>query len=164
MVVHMANMADTPPSLLAGEITKRLVQLKISRREFVRRTGLSRQTLHNVEREGVTDLWPTTFHALDLGLEWPTGTAQELAKGNASAISSVLTIDERLAYLRNDVMQRIADMDLEKLEALVGLMEGQVFGKVAKTTAEHIAMVEKRLAELEALLGIQHGGSEHIAG
>jgi len=114
--------------------------------------------LHNVEREGFTDLWPSTFHALDTGLEWPEGTAAELAKGNADAITDVLSTDDRIEYVRQEMLGKVARMSLEELETLVELWEGHVLGKPAKSTAEHIAMVESRLQTLEKRLNETPGG------
>ena len=154
---------NKPPSLLAAEITKRLISLGISRREFVKRTNLSRQTLHNIERLGLTDLWPSTFRALDSGLGWPEGTAQELSKGNTSLATELLDMDNRLTYVRNQMLGRIASMKLEELEALAELWEGYVLGKPAKDVNEHIAMVEKRVQELETRMKAVVNHDNHAA-
>lgn len=152
MLVYMAHQTDSAPSLLARFITERLATLSMSRREFVRRTDLSRQTLHNIEREGLTSLWPTTFAALDRGLEWPKGTAEGLAKGDPSAIERVQSI-ERLAAIRNQVMHRVETMNLSELENLAHVMETMAFGTHAASTEDHVAKVESRLADLERRLG-----------
>lgn len=148
----MAPTTQKPPSLLASEITKRLAGLRISRREFVRRTGLSRQTLHNVEREGLTDLWPTTFKALDRGLEWPEGTAKQLAAGDVTVIDEVLSLDQRLTMLRNQLMHGILQMDLPELSHLIDVMEKHVFNRSTGGAAEHVQMVEARLDRMEQFL------------
>lgn len=121
---------------------------------------MSRQTLHNVEREGLTDLWPTTFAALDHGLNWPDGTARELARGNREAIQKVLSVDDRVSYVRNEMLGKVAKMSLEDLETLVQLWESHVLGTPARGATEHLELMEQRLRELESrIMNAEHGGS-----
>ena len=77
----MPNNTMRQASTLAGGLAKRLEQLGMSRRELSRRAGLSRQTIHNIEHEGIINLRPTTFSALDTALKWEPGTAFALALG-----------------------------------------------------------------------------------
>lgn len=143
----MAHVADTQ-TLLGREITKRLTQLRISRREFVRRTGLSRQTLHNVEREGITDLWATTFRALDRGLGWPSGTAEALAKNDESVLDALSSDESNAMVLRESLLARVADMTPQELDVLTKVLETGLFGRAASTMGEHVALMDKALHAL----------------
>lgn len=140
----------TRTDLLAREFGKRLEQLGLSKREFCRRTGLSRQTLHNIEIEGRTDLLPATFNALDTGLRWNPGTALALSLGDDSVLQQPnAETRERLegAY-RWQVVERIQRMSLADLEKLVTMMEGNALGDAEPlTTTDMMAQVESRLME-----------------
>ena len=103
---------------LSDAFTHRLAQLGLSRRAFAARSGLSRQTLHNIEIECRVDLAPSTFAALDQGLHWPTGKAWALAHGQDVEANETDT-EERANAMRWVIVQRISSMPLEDLETMV---------------------------------------------
>lgn len=106
--------------MLSTAFKKRIEQLGISRREFTRRSGLSRQTIHNIEVGGRVELAPSTFHALDEHLRWTPGTAWALAHNDDSLISNDPAImEQRAQALRWIIVERIKSMPLEDLETLV---------------------------------------------
>lgn len=109
-----------PPTTLAMAFTKRLAQLGISRREFTRLTGVSRQTLHNIEVEGRTVLAPATLAALDRGCRWQPGTALALAHGDDSVLADadVWSREAKANELRWLLVERITRMSLEDLETM----------------------------------------------
>lgn len=159
----MANVADTQAQTLLGRsITERLKQLRISRREFVKRTGLSRQTLHNVEREGYTDLWASTFRALDSGLGWPPGTAEKLSKGDESALDEIERDDANISMIRESLYSRIESMGVLELDALIRILETDLFGGQLKSHAEQASMMDRAILALNRLK--QGDGGKPIAG
>lgn len=121
----MQDYTTGNPSLLATEMTKRLTQLMLSRRSLAQTSGLSRQTLHAIERQGHTNLSQATCEALDDALKWPAGTTHELAQGNESAITDVggLPLAERAAIGRRHMMDLIMTLTDEDLETFVLFVE-----------------------------------------
>lgn len=135
-------------SLLATEFTKRVTQLGMSRRQLTQRTGLSRQTLHNIEREGRTDLKPATLQSLDLGLYWRPGTCLALIKGDSSVLETsdaLAHADKEHAY-RWRIVEKIQRMSLAELERMVSMMEGEALGtQEPMSTDDVIARVEANI-------------------
>ena len=142
------SVQDT--SLLAREFVKRITQLGMSRRQLTQRTGLSRQTLHNIEHEGRTDLKPATLQALDQGLYWRPGTCLALSQGDASVLDDADSIgqaDKESAY-RWRIVERIQRMSLGELERMVSMMEGEALGNdVPMSTDDVIATVEANIMQ-----------------
>lgn len=113
----MSNHNGQTNTALAEAFTRRLGQLGLSRREFARRSGLSRQTIHHIENDNRTDLAPATFAALDETLRWPTGMAYALAKGEP--LQQTESDVDRATKLRWAIIERIATLSIEDLEAMV---------------------------------------------
>lgn len=113
----MSNHNGHPNTALSEAFTRRLAQLGLSRREFSRRSGLSRQTVFHIEIENRTDLAPATFAALDDALRWPTGQAYALAKNEP--LQHVESEDDRANALRWAIVQRLTTLSLEDLETMV---------------------------------------------
>lgn len=138
-------------SVLAREFTKRITQLGMSRRELVKRSGLSRQTLHNVEREGRTELKPATLRALDQALYWAPGTALALSKGDASVLvdADAMGHAEREAAFRWRIVEKVQRMTLEDLERMVSLMDGESLGddESGISTAQIVDLVSARVLQ-----------------
>lgn len=146
----MATTAENQ-TLLGREITKRLNQLRLSRREFVRRSGLSRQTLHNIEREGYTELWASTFRALDTGLGWPSGTAQALAHGDESALETLAGDESNIMVTRESLLSRVAEMPPDELELLTRVLETRLFGRTATSMRDHVELMERAMRALDEI-------------
>jgi len=108
-------------TMLGKAFTERLYQLGISRREFVRRSDISRQTLHHIEHDGRTALAPTTYAALDEHLKWTPGTAYALANGDDSVLKDRPLVDgnERLQALRWRAVEHLQTLTVEDLERLL---------------------------------------------
>lgn len=118
--VKQRAVIDETRTMLSQAFTKRLSQLGISRREFVRRSGLSRQTLHNIEVEGRTDLAAATMAKLDEHLQWKVGTTHALANGDAGWLTEdAHAQEERAMKLRWQIVQHLSVLSLEDLETLV---------------------------------------------
>ena len=120
LIVLLFNAMNNQPqtnTALAEAFTKRLAQLGLSRRQFAIRSGLSRQTLHNIEIEHRTDLAPSTYAALDAGLRWPQGKAHALATGEPFTEESEST-EERADKLRWVIVRRLTTLSLEELETM----------------------------------------------
>lgn len=139
-------------SALGVELARRLKQLGISRREFVNRSGVSRQTLHKIEHEGHTVLRDQTYAALDEHLYWVPGTAVALASGDISAVeqADALTLVDRESAYRWRIVERLQSMSLDELERMVAIMEGESLGEAPISTARHIELMEQRLRLLES--------------
>lgn len=137
-------------SLLGQEMARRLKQLGISRREFVHRSGISRQTLHKIEHEGHTELRGNTYALLDEHLKWSPGTAVSLAEGIVSAVeqADALTRVDRESAYRWRIVERLQALSLEDLERVVAIMEREILG-APMTTDEHLDAMDAKLAEME---------------
>lgn len=136
----------------------------MSRRELTKRTGLSRQTLHNIEHEGRTDLKPGTLKALDHGLYWRAGTSLALSQGDAGATddADVITHADKENAFRWRIVERIQRMRLNDLERMVAIMEGESFNAespedemMSQVEANVMRRIESRLAESLASNGKQ---------
>lgn len=152
----MAPEQVSGQTLLGAELARRLKVLGISRREFVSRSGISRQTLHKIEHEGHVVLRDITYGLLDEHLKWAPGTAVALAEGNpiaAEQADSLARADRESAY-RWRVVERLQSMTLEQLERMVAIMERELLGVSMTTTAEHISAMDRELARLEHQRGI----------
>lgn len=117
----MSNQQPVPTRALADAFTARIRQLGISRREFVKRSGLSRQTLHNIEVDGRTVLQNDTYAKLDRALHWSPGTALALACGDDSVLTSndPAAVEQRANGLRWLIVERLQSLSIEELETLV---------------------------------------------
>ena len=135
----MPNTQTGQASLLAGGLKERLEQLGMSRRELARRTGLSRQTIHNIEHEGATNLKPSTFIALDGALKWEPGTALSLALGKGNA----RTIEEKLMEYLGRIAIHLSHMSSEELELTAIMLEEHQLGTANHSTAEFSRKVGK---------------------
>ena len=123
----------------------------MSRREFERRSGLSRQTLYKIEHEGHAELRDHTYQLLDEHLKWVPGTSLALAQGEVSAIESAdaLTLADRESAYRWRIVEKIQSMSLSDLETMVAVMEERTLGVVAESTSKHIELMEQRISALE---------------
>lgn len=111
------NNPATQNTALAEAFAHRIAQLGLSRREFAKRSGLSRQTIHHIENECRTDLAPSTFEALDVALRWGTGKSYALANG--LAWSDLQDDNARALELKWKMVQRLDTLSIEELEAMV---------------------------------------------
>ena len=138
-------------SPLGAELARRLKQLGISRREFVSRSGVSRQTLHKIEHEGHTELRDQTYAALDEHLYWVPGTAVALAHGDISAVeqADALTRVDRESAYRWRIVERLSSMSLDDLERMVAIMERETLGESPISTARHIELMEHKITQME---------------
>lgn len=158
----MKNGLAGATSLLATEFVKRMTQLGLSRRQLTMMTGLSRQTLHNIEHGGKTDLKPHTYQAIDKALHWQPGTCLALANNDPSVLqyADELAYSEKQGAYRWRIVERIQRMSLDELERMVSLMERESLGideplstddVIANVERTVIARIEARLAENDRL-------------
>lgn len=147
----MAPGSESGQTQLGAELAKRLKQLGISRREFVSRSGVSRQTLHKIEHEGHTELRDQTYAALDEHLYWVPGTAVALASGDVSAAeqADALTQVDRESAYRWRIVERLQSMSLNELERMVAIMERETLGESPISTARHIDLMEQKISAHE---------------
>lgn len=158
---HTDTKAPNGQTVLAREFTKRITRLGISRRELTKRTGLSRQTLHNIEYGGKIDLRPATLQALDAGLMWQPGTAYALSQGDMSVLDTadaMMHADKESAF-RWRIVEKIGRMSLDDLERLVSVLESETFNLpiddeplstddvISRVESSILARVEERLRE-----------------
>lgn len=144
-------------SLLASALAGRLNQLDMSRRELARRTGLSRQTIHNIEHEGNINLKPSTFKAIDEALKWEAGTALALALGKGDATA----IEERLHEYLTRIAVHLSQLSTEQLELVLIMMEEHELGSRTQTTAEFTRKVGKLVEGLLKDITQQLGEISH---
>lgn len=112
-------------SLLAKAFSERIASLGISRRLLTRETGISRQTLFNIEHGNRTQLAPQTLALIDKGLRWERGTAFALCHGDDSVLTAETQEerDMRTNAYRWGIVARIQAMPLSELERLMARME-----------------------------------------
>ena len=139
----MANRTGSAGISLAGGITKRLEQLGMSRRELARRANLSRQTIHNIEKEGNTNLKPSTFRALDEALKWDAGTALALALGKGLDKE---TTEERVLEYVSRIALRLTHMTTEELELCLIMMEENELGQANHSSDEFTNRMKQLVA------------------
>lgn len=146
----MAPGQTSGQSPLGRELANRLKKLGISRREFVSRSGISRQTLHKIEHEGHHELRDQTYALLDQHLYWTPGTAYALSKGEEDAIENAdaLTRVDRESAYRWRIVERLSSMSLDELERMVAIMERELLGE-SMTSAQHIAAMGDKLSQME---------------
>lgn len=144
--VQRMNSHDT---LLASAFTERIRQIGLSRRELTKRTGLSRQTLHNIEHEGNTHLKPATLEALDKALHWSPGTAYALANGDASVLEARngMTAEDMEAVYRWRIVARIQRMPMAELERLIANIEWEAVPDEAVMPPNDVVL-EQRIAKM----------------
>lgn len=140
----MDRSTKTKGSRLGEQITKRLGQLGMSRRELSRRVNISRQTLHFLEHEPERNFAPSTFEELDRGLKWSPGTARAfhdgiLLGGNDMNVKVVKYIKSILAHLES--------MDIEQLEREVLMLEEESYGResAANPSSTEISRIISKL-------------------
>lgn len=113
---------------LGKAFTHRLRQIGLSRRELERRSGLSRQTLHNIEH-GEANQLPATLAIIDEHLRWREGTALALQDGDTSVLNGKANhTASELAAKRLDAIQRIVLMSEDELETLITQWADQTEG------------------------------------
>lgn len=151
------NHQTESDGLLARAFTHRLEQLGLSRREIVRRSGLSRQTLHNIEHGEHGELKPSTLAAIDRVLRWMPGTALALSRGDASALESgdALNESDRASAYRWGIVERIQSMSLAELERMIANMDTAASNGDDAATESHddfMARADERIRALEQAL------------
>lgn len=129
----MSNQTDRQARTLAAGITERLEQLGMSRRELARRAKLSRQTIHNIEKLGSTNLKPSTFTALDSALKWEPGTSLSLALGVGTDPTA---IEGKLKDYLCRIAIHLSHMSTAELELTLIMMEENELGHGNHTTEE----------------------------
>lgn len=118
---------QSSPTALAAAFTKRIKQLGLSRREVVRQSGISRQTIYNIEVTGHTDLRESTYHSLDEVLKWVPGTSRGLATGELSDAgdADLLTTADRESAFRWQIVLRIANLNSDELVRVIAFIDLQ---------------------------------------
>ncbi len=156
----MPNRTDRQNLTLAGQLAGRLEQLGMSRRELSRRTGLSRQTIHNIEHEGNTNLKPSTFSALDTALKWEAGTALALAMGQ----SGTRDIETRLMEYVTRIAVHLSHMSTAELELTLVMMEENQLGTTNHTTEEFSKAVGLAVkACLDEITALREANHKHAS-
>ena len=153
MLVAMGKTAVSTGSLLAMKLNQRLETLGMSRRELARRTGLSRQTIHNIEHSGATNLKAGTFMLLDKALKWQAGTAMAYALGRGTPDVVQANVEDYLVR----IAIHLAQMTTEELELTLIMMEENQLGTTTRTTQEFQTkvgtLVRKVLEEFSTIQG-----------
>lgn len=148
----MAAETEQVHTLAAG-LAQRLDQLGMSRRELARRTGLSRQTIHNIEHEGAINLKPSTLDALDDALRWTPGTALALTLGR----NKTEQIERLLMQYLANIAIHLSSMTTEELELTLVMMEENQLGSRIEHTEEFTSkvgkLVQRLLKEVTILTG-----------
>ena len=144
----MAINTDQTSNLLGEQITKRLAQLAMSRREFCRRFSLSRQTLYALEHSSKKGFHEETFAIVDEGMKWPEGTAKGFYNGFADAKDRNLTTEDLVREYVGAIVRHIYTMDIEQLEREVLMLEEEAFGRELGPNDESIAVIRETVERL----------------
>jgi DNA-binding XRE family transcriptional regulator len=156
----MTDRTKDQTRTLASELAKRLAMLGMSRRELARRTGLSRQTIHNIEHEGSSNLKQTTYKALDLALKWEPGTALALSLGQ----EGISGIEDRIGSYLARIGFHLSQMSMDQLELTLYMMEEYELGGKTESTQEFLdkvgALVEDLLKQITSM-GATPGGNHN---
>lgn len=156
----MPNKTERQASSLAAGITERLDDLGMSRRELSRRAGLSRQTIHNIEKEGNTNLKPSTFQALDEALRWQPGTAMALALGRGDAVD----IEARLMDYVCRIAVHLSHMSTAQLELTLIMMEENQLGTSRESTPEFSRKVGELVKDcLDRIAALRETNHKHAS-
>lgn len=148
--------ANTKGNLLGEQIAQRLDQLGMSRREFARRSNISRQTLHDLEHSQSKGFAESTFDAVDIGLKWEPGTAKAFHSGNRHAREVIgPTKEERVNEYLKAILSRLVTMTIDELEREVLMLEEEAYGKplteAGSDAMEVIRSTVERLTKLHKL-------------
>lgn len=149
---------------LGVSLADRLDQLGMSRRELSRRANLSRQTIHNIEHEGATNLKPNTFKALDAALKWPPGTALSLSLG----VGDPRPTEERVNEYVARITVHLSQMSTEELELTLVMLEEHDLGCSGKFSGEQyyeriVALVKGWRKEISRLRETAHSNDSQTA-
>jgi DNA-binding XRE family transcriptional regulator len=156
----MPNKTDRQASSLAAGITERLDDLGMSRRELSRRAGLSRQTIHNIEKEGNTNLKPSTFQALDAALRWQPGTSLSLALGQGGPSR----VEERVNEYLCRIALHLSHMTTAQLELTLIMLEENELGKANHTTEQFTQAVGELVRGLlEQITALREANHKHAS-
>lgn len=134
-----AEVETEPKASLGSAFAKRLEVLKMSRREFARVSGISRQTMHKIEHEPNHVATDVTYQMLDQALEWAPGTARGLAEGSYVSV------------IRWRIIENLQSMSLTELEEMCKYIEAQELGSnphVLMPTDELLVMVGEKLRQV----------------
>lgn len=103
---------------LSEAMAERMANLGISRRELSLRTGLSRQTINNIENGKMAI--GRTLAALDQGLYWRAGTALALSQGNDAMLkeADLLIREDDGSVTRWTIVLRVSKMSIKELEQM----------------------------------------------
>jgi DNA-binding XRE family transcriptional regulator len=119
---------------LGAAFALRIEALGISRREFARVSGISRQTMHKVEHVEGHSPTDAVLQQIDTALRWVPGTAKGLVEGSHKAV------------IRWRVIENINSMSLEELESMCAFMEAQALG----SNPDELMSTEEALSKVSA--------------
>lgn len=118
----------------------------MSRRELARRSGISKQTIHNLEHS-TKGFHLATFEALDRALKWQPGTAEIYHAGNQPD-STERSKKQILRQYLTGIMIHLARMDIDDLERELLMLEEESFGRTFPTNDQAITEYEAKLQTL----------------
>lgn len=143
----MAKARNEPTTVLGEAIRKRIDQLGISRRELAKRSGISKQTIHDLEHMN-RGFQSGTLIALDRALKWEAGTALAFHIGDESARDGGESIDTKVTRYFNGIMAHLATMTTDELERELLMLEEESFGRTFPNSTEALVAYEERLRKL----------------
>jgi DNA-binding XRE family transcriptional regulator len=152
-------------SLLSKAFKERIETLGLSRRDVSIRSGLSRQTLHNIEHEGQTKFIPQTLRALESVLMWEPGTCMQLLNGIDNTGNAEFARGVRMAketILRWGIVERVSHLSLEELERIASALELEVLGINEEThgSAEVQAFMRKSVESMNRRISDDVSGGQ----
>lgn len=147
----MAIPKNEPTTVLGEAIRKRIQQLGLSRRELAKRSGISKQTIHELEHSD-KGFSGQTLELLDAALKWEPGTSLEFWMGNPNARDGGEAIETRVTEYLTKIIRHLATMGVDELEREVIMLEEETFGRSFPNIEEAIPEYEARLQSLASRL------------
>lgn len=136
----MAPTQTTSGTLLGRMVMQRLEQLGVPRRTFCIKSGISRQTLYEIEHQGKVNLMPATLKAIDCGCYWEPGTAARYATGDDTVDKPA---EERIDEYIRRILERLSVMTIDELERESIWLEEELFGRNSDDMADSVRLIRE---------------------
>lgn len=147
----MARPTNEPTTLLGEAIRKRINQLGISRRELAKRSGISKQTIHDLEHSQRA-FKGSTLMAIDQALKWKEGTALAFHTGDDPNRDGGESVEAKVTRYFNAIMAHLATMTTDELERELLMLEEESFGRTFPNSADAMVAYEARFKTLASQL------------
>jgi transcriptional regulator with XRE-family HTH domain len=144
------NHTNDSGTLLGRMVVDRLRQLGVTRSQLSRNTGISRQTIWEIEHNGRVNISPVRLSALDNALHWPPGTAMQYALGQEP---NPVADGERIEVYVARILELISHFTVDELEREAIWLEEEMYGRSANSPTESVELIRHAMREFVADVG-----------